>query len=644
MSSASEADSYSPIEGSERDLPPSATLLGDADSGETMSVTIFLRRRPDGQPLPDFSYYETTPPTARRRLSDEEFAARHGASDDDVEKVAEFARSHGLTVVDSNAARRSVIVRGTVAQMSEAFHVQLRRYRHSVKARSYEAPQTEEFRGREGAVYVPDALHGIIEGVFGLDDRRITKSAAGDPPNTATMAIPTIRQLYNFPANSSAGRTIAIFSERGYLKQDVTNYFATLPQGYPAPTITEINVDASNNGFGDLETTQDICIAGTAAPGAAIAVYFTSYTQQGWVDLLFRLAHPEPGEPRCSVLSSSFYVSDGDDSASLSKEGISTSWLSTVDTGLQHCAFQGITVCIASGDQGTDCKRADGKAHVTFPASDPFVLAVGGTSVGNIVQTASTQSFTEYVWNDTFNVPGFSTTGATGGGISDTFGLPPYQSAAGVPKSVNDGHVGRGVPDVAANASPNSGYPLNLAQAAAQSLQNPTPMSGTSSSAPLWAGLIAVLDSALGADLGFVNPTLYAVAPKGFRGIVGPPGPSSNAFNGAPGYPAGGGWNACTGLGSPDGTALLQAIETYIAEQEKRALALECAQWIPNLEEVLRNRGPKFTTAQFAEARASIHSCSLAGYLDPSQVAEAERLLAEIEASQQSGKVPHPAV
>ena len=304
MPAASRTQSYSPIEGSERALPAAVKLLGPADPDEVMSVTVFLRQRPDGEPLPDFSYYATTPAAARPRLSDEEFAALYGASDDDIARVVEFARSHGLSVVESHAARRTIVVRGTVSQMSRAFHVELRRYEHSVRRRRHEDPRTEEFRGREGAVYVPDDLSGVIVGVFGLDNRRITKGNTGDPPNTRTITVPRVRGLYNFPTNSAGGQTIAIFSERGYQKQDIANYFASLPSGYPAPTITDVSVGASNDGSADPETTQDICIAATAAPGAEIVVYFTSYTQQGWVDLFMRSfqSRSRGSEVQCAVL------------------------------------------------------------------------------------------------------------------------------------------------------------------------------------------------------------------------------------------------------------------------------------------------------------------------------------------------------
>jgi kumamolisin len=132
-----------------------------------------------------------------------------------------------------------------------------------------------------------------------------------------------------------------------------------------------------------------------------------------------------------------------------------------IHLAFQDAVLQGVTVCIASGDAGTDSNVGDTKAHVQYPGSDPLVLAVGGTTVGNV----SGKSFDEWVWNDTFFG---GQVGATGGGVRDFFTSTStyanefsYQSGANVPTSLNDGHVGRGVPDVAANASPNSGYPMS---------------------------------------------------------------------------------------------------------------------------------------------------------------------------------------
>lgn len=195
-------------------------------------------------------------------------------------------------------------------------------------------------------------------------------------------------------------------------------------------------------------------------------------------------------------------------------------------------------------------------------------------------------SFDEYAWNDSFTFGGFSGFGATGGGVSDLFPQPAYQGDAGVPPSVNDNHRGRGVPDVSANASPNSGYPIILGGA-----PSVFPANGTSASAPLWAGLIAVINAALNENVGFVNPVLYALGSSVFRDIVAEPGATDNSLFGVTGYPVTLGWDACTGWGSPRGTVLLKGLKHFFGP----AIAV-------NLQDDLRFgvvcQGPKFLTLQ----------------------------------------------
>jgi kumamolisin len=550
---------YTRVEGSQRHPAPNAEFLGPADPNEVVEVSIVLRRNPDGPPVPDFDYYAKTPPQQRQRLSQEEFAARYGASQADIAKVVEFARAHGLTIVDVHAGRRTVHVKGTVAQMEEAFAVTLRLYRHRHPRTHRSEATTETYRGRDGFVHVPTEIARVVIGVFGLDNRRIAKRAASaDPPNTHPLTVPELTQLYDFPTNSAAGQTIAILSEGGYAQSDLNTYYNSLPASYkslyPMATINPIDVTSTNLGP-DSETTQDICIAFSAAPGANVSVYFTKYTQFGWHQTLSRVIHPNAGDAECSVISTSFYMSNGDDAATLMAEGVSVSWVQSVHMMLEDAAIQGVTFCVCTGDFGVNMSAyfgvGDGKQHVTYPASDPWALAVGGTTVGNVVGS----TFDEYVWNDPGADPFSALWGTTGGGISDYFRwLPPYQAGAGVPVSLVDGHIGRGIPDVSGNASLNSGISGIVVNG------HPALGNGTSASTPLWAGLVAVVNAALGVNVGFLNPTLYALASTVFRDIVAPPGPLDNGNGGVPGYPAVPGWDACTGWGSPRGKRLLAAL------------------------------------------------------------------------------------
>jgi kumamolisin len=555
-------------------------LLGSADPHETFSVSIVLRHRTDGPPKPTFDHYAKTQPSQRRRLSEADFAARYGASQADLDAVTKFAKDHDLTIVDANAARRTVIVSGTVTHMEKAFGVTLHRYEwtHTPGGRGAN-PVKETYRGLDGTVHVPQALSGVVVGVFGLDNRTITKRGSADPAGTSTQTVPTVAKAYKFPTSSAAGQTIAIFGYTGYdttpgPTNDIAKYYAALPAGYTMPTIVPVTVDASNSSP-DIETTQDICIASTVAQGATIAVYFTTLDELGWWDLITRVITPNPGDlpagvAPASVLSSSVYVSPGDDSGTLMNNAVSTNWVEAVSEALQDAAVQGVTVCVCSGDNGTDARVGDGKAHVWYPATDPWVLSCGGTTVGPV---SSSGTFEEYVWNDTFSISGFSTGGATGGGVSYFFPVPSYQQGLPVLVSVNgDGQVGRCVPDVAANASWNSGYyPIYCVNAASFGYPNPYPGNGTSASAPLYAGLVAVLNAALGESVGFLNPLLYQLGNSVVRDInpVTGGGPTNNSFSGVPGFTAGPGWDACTGWGVIDGNALLSALQTMEANIPK---------------------------------------------------------------------------
>jgi kumamolisin len=188
----------------------------------------------------------------------------------------------------------------------------------------------------------------------------------------------------------------------------------------------------------------------------------------------------------------------------------------------------GVTIMVSAGDHGSDCGLGDRKAHVLYPGSDPLVTSCGGTSLSDI----SGQTFTEHVWNDNDN------TWMTGG-VSDVFfppnfPLPAWQSSANVPGSANDGHKARAIPDIAGNADGSSGYVLfqNGASIGA--------VGGTSATAPLYAGLVALMNADLGEPVGYLNPKLYAAPANVYRDIDDG---ISNARGGAPGYTSGPGWD-----------------------------------------------------------------------------------------------------
>jgi kumamolisin len=411
------------------------------------------------------------------------------------------------------------------------------------------------YESYEGYVHIPEKLANIVEAVFGLDRRRLARRAVTPFPTISPLTPPQVATLYDFPAPHPHmhKETIGLleFSDPtigtcGYYPSDVTTYFTTplgIGPGYTPPALTDVGVNGAANtpgGADDIEVALDIQVAGAAAQGAHINVYFTTWDENGWVLALKRAVHPKPGERRPSVLSISWAWAEFETFGALTW---SAAVMHAVSTAFQEAAVFGMTVFAASGDYGSSAGIFGPTARVAYPESDPWVTSVGGTTIGNVAGS----SFTEITWV----VAGAVEFGTTGGGVSDFFHLPFWQHHHDVPLSVNPGHrKGRGVPDIAGYAS---GYSIVYAGAAIADVQ------GTSEAAPLYAALIAVINAHLGERVGYLNPTLYSHHFKHcFRDIADG---RNNSDLGAPGYTSVPGWDACTGLGSIKGHALLKALK-----------------------------------------------------------------------------------
>jgi hypothetical protein len=527
---------HRPLAGSERHPVHGAVRQGPIAADEKIQVSVRLRRRPDAGPLPDLDALRDRKPGSPAPVSREEFAERFGADPADIEKVRAFAERFGLTVDGASVPRRTVQLTGTSAQLSEAFGTELARY---------QLLDGSSYRGREGAVQLPADLHSVVEGVFGLDDRpqarplnaRIPDAGAGPSQGVTALTPPQVAALYGFPANSASGQTIGLLEfGGGYRESDVQAFFHNVSR--PMPRIVSVGIDGATNAPGsdaDGEVVLDIDVAGSVAPDADIAVYFAPWTERGWIDAVTTAVHDAVNRP--SVLSISWGWPEFE-----SIDGLT--WtpaaIEAVSATFQEAAALGMTVLAASGDTGTYCYIDDLRAHVLYPASDPYVLSCGGTRISDV----SGSSFTETTWSHSY--------GTTGGGVSDVFAKPIWQLWAGVPLNINNRRVGRGIPDIAGNADPASGYQLVLDGAITQ------PTGGTSAVAPLYAGLVAILNADLGEPVGYLNPNLYMLANSPvFRDDADG---ATNASNGAPGYRAVAGWDACTGLGSVRGTELLLAL------------------------------------------------------------------------------------
>ncbi len=522
------------LSGSERSARRGARAVGVPDPNQRIDITVLLRPHKSLPNLATAKELTATPPHQRKYMSREQFAAAYGANTGDLAKIEAFAHQHNLTVMESSQARRTMVLSGTIAALSAAFGVSLANYEHPEGA----------YRGRTGPIYVPTELSGIIQGVFGFDNRRQARphfrqhKHHGAAPAGYTPL--QVAQLYNFPtAQNGAGETIGILEfGGGYNTNDLNTYFQQL--GISAPTITAVSVDGVANqpdpgqDSPDTEVMLDIEVAGSVAPGASMVVYFSNFTEQGWVDAVTTAVHDSVHKP--SVLSISWGYAEGNDIWS-------SQAITAVNEAFQAAATMGVTVCCAAGDDGSRDQIDDGLAHCDFPCTSAYVLACGGTTL----QSSGTTITSETVWNDG------ASGGATGGGISDAVGPQTWQANANVPPSVNPGgRIGRGVPDVAGNADPETGYQI-LADGQAGVV------GGTSAVAPLWAGLVALVNQKLGTPVGFLNPLLYAQVANanalndittGNNDITGQIG----------GYSAGPGWDACTGLGTANGTAIAAAL------------------------------------------------------------------------------------
>ncbi len=546
---------YIALPGSERQLVPGAQEAGPSDPNEVIEVTIRLRARESGAQMDaEVAALGAQLPADRTYLTPDEYAARYGADPTDVAKVEQFAQESHLTVVRSDLSQRIVVLSGPLQAVSAAFRVQLVQY----------TSPRGNYRGRVGPVQIPAYLQGVVEGIFGLDNRsqarphlRYTRpdgsGSASGALATATaapafgtpgsFAPPQVGEMYNFPKDlDGSGQCIGILEfGGGYSESDLQAYFQRL--GMPAPKITAVSVGGVGNAPGkdpdsDAEVLLDIEIAASLAPGAKLVVYFAPFTEQGWVDVVTAAIHDTQNRP--SVLSISWGFTEGQDIWTPQA-------IQTVNQSFQAAALQGITICAASGDDGSRDQLDDGHAHVDFPASSPYVLACGGTTL-----LFSGNTFTgEKVWNDGGRDQGG---GATGGGVSDDIAQPSWQKGI-VPPSVNPGnHVGRGVPDVAGNADGVSGYAI---LADGQLLSG---VGGTSAVSPLWSALIARANQKLGKPVGYINPLLYTSLGKtnAFRDVTsGNNDPTGGKLGG---YQSGSGWDACTGWGSPDGTNLVNAL------------------------------------------------------------------------------------
>jgi len=530
---------------SEHRVPVGSKALRQTSGGKWIELTVGVKPM---KPLPDLSALDNKLPAERKYMTREQLAHEYGSDPKAVQAIESFAKEHGLVVTRNEPASARMGLAGAADNINAAFGVTLM---------DYENPKLGAFHARTGPVSLPPEVSGAITGVFGLNNHRMLhrgfRAAHHLAPQMATpnraWFVPTeLAPVYNFPSANAQQQCIGLLEFGGGVEMsDVASYFSKI--GAPAPSVQVVAVDGvSTDPASDPDSTGevmlDVDVAGALGGGAKLAVYFSTFDEKGLVDCLSKVINDSTNDP--SVVSISW---GWDENESFNNEGVI--WSSAA---IQHCnqsflaaAQLGITVCVSTGDDGSEAQMNDGRAHVNFPATSPYVLAVGGTTL-HVRKTATGDSHvSETVWNDGPNG------GGTGGGVSDVTACPAWQTGKVVP-SINPGHfAGRAIPDVAADADPATGY-LTMSGGKMQVV------GGTSASAPLWASLLCRINASLGARVGNFNALLYSTfGPNGaLRDISSGNNDVEGLLRGQ--YPAREGWDACTGWGAPDGQKLLAAL------------------------------------------------------------------------------------
>jgi kumamolisin len=495
--------------------------LGEAQSRERKTLTIYLKDPSQARHEPGraAALADLLIPTTQSELA----AQRGAAYGEPAELFAKFAETHGFAI-RTDLPRGCLYLDGDGQALAAAFGTKLHLYEH----------RHTPYTAHSSPLLVPSELAPWTRAIVGLNDRPLRRRLRAFAGMGAGAGLwpSDIARLYDVPQDAEAnGQCIGIVAlGGGYRTADLVA--AAQGANRPSPVVVDRSVSGAVNNFqggddSDQEIALDIQVATGIAVGARVVVYFTPNTISNLAEAIHTAVFDDVNRPQ--VISVSWGSAE---------EFWTNTAQEAVQAALEDAVRLNVTVVVASGDGGATAGVDDGQAHVSFPASSPYVLACGGTQITLGPEPA--EGITgETVWNDG--------TSGSGGGISDQFPVPDYQKSVGLPPSVNGGGARRGVPDVAAFAASNPGYRIIL---------NDQPMvkDGTSAATPLWAALIALANARRGAPVGLVNPLLYA-NPGLCRSVV----TGNNRVDGV-GYDAGPGWNACTGLGVPQGADIIAAL------------------------------------------------------------------------------------
>ncbi|SEG76468.1 kumamolisin [Actinacidiphila yanglinensis] len=489
-------------------LASHAVRTGDVAAGQRISVAVSLTPRNESG-LDTFIAKVSDPHSTSygHYLTKAQFAAQYGRSSADVKKVTDYLRGQGLKVGAAHSGNLLVDASGTAPQLEKAFGTTLANWKDSATGRSFYA--------NTAAPSVPASIASIVGSVSGLNNQALLRHQApssvtphNGPGGGYTPA--QIKGGYNVSGSTGSGQKVALLEFDGFQQSNITAYDSHYGLSSTAPTVSKVDGGSGSLGDGQVEVELDIEVLNAVAPAAKITVFEGPNSDAGEVDTYQAIV--DSGTPVTSI---SWGAAESQRTAAN---------INAVDAVFKQGAAEGLGFFAASGDSGSDDAGNGGKS-VDYPASDPYVTGVGGTT---LTVTSANAWSKETAWS------------GGGGGASTKFAVPSWQSS--VAKSQGNGK--RQVPDVSALANPSPGVSIYSQGSWGQ-------VGGTSAAAPEWAAFAALYNqqaAAAGkANLGFANPALYTAAGTGFHDIT-------SGSNGA--YSAAAGWDFTTGWGSYNAATL----------------------------------------------------------------------------------------
>jgi subtilase family serine protease len=492
-------------------------------------------------------------------LTPQQFTERFGPTEQDYQAVINFAKANGLEVTGTYGNRVLLAVSGKVADIEKTFHITLRTYKHPTEAREFYAPDVEPSVDISVPLLEISGLNNYAKPIPGAHRKLATGEASkalGSAPDGFSYLGKDFRNAY-VPGVmlDGSGQMVGLVQFDGYDPSDITSYESLA--GLPAVPLMTVPVDGGVTTPGDAndEVCLDIEMVISMATNLASVVVFEAPTDSvaDWNLMLGSMV----ASNQIKQFSSSWFLPGIDSNP-------------TGSQSLTQMVAQGQSFFQASGDGDAWVSLID------WPADDPWVTSCGGTKLtmnGNGASYAS-----ESVWNsgylpnqDPWPANGASHYWGSGGGISYDYSIPTWQQ--GISMSSNGGStVFRNIPDVAMVADDvwviYHGWVIDHGNY--YFVQTNGSFMGTSIAAPLWAGFTALVNQQAAANgqpsVGFLNPTLYNIAQGSsykscFRDVTA----GDNTWSNSPAaYYATNGYDLCTGLGTPNGTTLINALMSYI--------------------------------------------------------------------------------